>query len=71
MTKAAKPIKKIPITENGPGVHITTKSGKVYIVSWNKERHKFTLWHKSESGYEKIAVANAPTDLYSLVDMKN
>lgn len=71
MAKATKPVKKIPATENGPGVHILTKSRKSYVVSWNKDKHKFTLWHETDAGYEKMATANSPTDLYPLVDMQS
>ena len=58
-------IKQIPKTENGPSVHCNGKF--TYIVSQNLNKMKFTLWKKLEDGYEKIATANSPLDLYEKI----
>ena len=58
-----KIVKKIPSTENGPGVHCTTSSGQIYIISQCLEKGRFTLWHKVEDGFAQIAIAKSPLDL--------
>lgn len=62
-----KIVKKIPVSENGPGVLCTTKGGKQYKISQNTEKMKFTLWKVMENGFVKIATANSPLDLDELV----
>ena len=57
-------VKKLPKTETGHGVQYTTESGNVYVISNDPIKRKFTLWLKSENGYEKISTANSPIDLY-------
>lgn len=59
----AKIVKKISSTENGPGVHCTTKSGQVYLITQCLEKHRFTLWHEVEGGYEQLGTAKSPLDL--------
>lgn len=66
-----KVVKSIPASENGPGVRMKTRSGAEYIVSMNRDKRKFTLWRCTDAGYEKMSVANAPTDLYQLVDLES
>lgn len=58
-----KIVKKIPTSDNGPGVSCTTKGGKHYQISQNVEKLKFTLWKVVEGGFVKIATASSPLDL--------
>ena len=60
---AEKTVKKIPASDNGPGVSCTTKGGNHYQISQNVEKMKFTLWKVVEGGFMKIATANSPLDL--------
>jgi len=62
-----KIVKKIPSSENGPGVSCTTKNGLNYQISQNLEKMKFTLWKVTENGFIKIATANSPLDLDDLI----
>ncbi len=62
-----KIVKKIPSSENGPRVFCTTTSGREYFVTQCRERMRFTLWHKSEYGYEQIVAAKSPLDLYDKI----
>ena len=62
-----KIVKKIPSTENGPGVHCTTLSGDIYIISQCVEKCRFTLWHKVEGGFVQIATAKSPLDLDDMI----
>ena len=59
----SKVVKKIPTSENGPGVHCTTKSGSEYFITQCLEKARFTLWHKSKDGYEQLATAKSPLEL--------
>lgn len=56
-------VKKIPTTENGARVHCTTESGEEYYITQCRERFRFTLWHKVDSGYEEVATAKDPVSL--------
>lgn len=67
-TTSSRMIKKIPISENGMGVLCKTKSGKEYRISQNIERRKHILWRKVDDGFEKIATAESPYDLYPMID---
>lgn len=60
-------VKKIPSTENGPGVHCTTKGGQEYYVTQCLEKKRFTLWHKVDSGYEQLGTAKSPLELYEKI----
>lgn len=62
-----KTVKKIPSSENGPGVSCTTKNGQHYQISQNLEKMKFTLWKVTENGFIKIATANSPLNLDDLI----
>lgn len=62
--KDAKIVKKLPATENGPGVLCKTKSGQEYTVSWCLEKMRFTLWRKVDGGYQQLGTAKSPLDLY-------
>lgn len=62
-----KTIKKIPVSDSGPGVLCTTKGGNHYQIGQNVEKMKFTLWKVVESGFVKIATANSPLDLDEFV----
>lgn len=66
--KSAKTVKKLPAADYGPGVLCTTKSGRQFQITQNPEKRKFTLWAVVDGGYDKIAMANSPTDLYSKID---
>ena len=59
---------KIPVSENGHGVICNTLSGKKYYISQNLDKHKHTLWQCVEGGYQKIASADSPYDLYKLIE---
>lgn len=65
--KETKIAKKLPASDYGNGVLCRTKSGKEYQISHNPEKHKMTLWKITEGGYEKLAVADSPYDLYPLI----
>lgn len=58
-----KVMKKIPSTENGPGVHCTTKEGQAYHITQCLERKRFTLWHEVNEGYEQLGTAKSPSEL--------
>lgn len=62
-----KIVKKIPTSDNGPGVSCTTKSGQHYQISQNVEKVKFTLWKIVEGGFVKLATANSPLDFDDLI----
>lgn len=62
-SSSAKIVKKIPISENGPGVHCITASKQEYFITQCLEKVRFTLWHKVEEGFEQIATAKSPLDL--------
>ena len=66
--KERKVVKKIPASDCGTGVLCKTRSGKEYRIYQNPEKHKHTLWRIVDSGFEKIATADSPYDLYPLVD---
>lgn len=55
-----KVVKKFPASENGPGVHCTTTSGQVFIITQCLEKMRFTLWRQVEGGYEKLDTAKSP-----------
>ena len=57
-------VKQIPKSDNGYGVQYTTASGTVYKISHNPLKNKFTLWKPVENGYEKLATADNPYNLY-------
>lgn len=63
-----KIVKKIPASENGTGVLCKTKSGKEYQISQNTDKGKHTLWRKVDGGFEKVATAGSPYDLYPMID---
>ena len=65
--KERKVVKKIPASDCGTGVLCKTRSGKEYCISQNPEKHKHTLWCIVDGGFEKIATAYIPYDLYHLV----
>lgn len=65
-----KTVKKIPSSENGSSVTCTTKSGKVYLITQNRERQRFTLWQQTKTGYTQIATAKSPLDLEDKVPWK-
>lgn len=58
--KTTKTVKKIPSSENGPSITCTTKSGKIYLVTQNKERQRFTLWQQMKDGFRQISTAKSP-----------
>lgn len=70
--KTKKTVKNIPSSESGSSVLCKTKNGTEYTVSQNpiKERLRFSLWKHTKGSYEKIATAESPTDLYSLIEWK-
>lgn len=63
----ARTVKKLPPSENGPGVLCTTTTGQQYQISQNIEKMRFTLWRVVNGGYVKMATANSPFDLEDLV----
>lgn len=60
-------VKKIPASENGPGVECKTAEGIIYIISQCYAPRRFTLWEKKTGGYEKLATASTPTELYEKI----
>lgn len=58
-----KIVKRIPVSENGAGVHCITTSGQEYFITQCKEKMRFTLWKKIDEGYEQITTAKSPIDL--------
>lgn len=63
-------VKKLPITERGYGVRCVTKSGRIFIISHNPEKNRFTLWEESNGQYANIAIAKSPKELYAKVPWK-
>lgn len=66
--KESKAVKKLPTADCGRGVLCRTRSGKEYCISQNPEKHRHTLWRIVDGGYEKMASADSPYDLYPLID---
>lgn len=60
-------VKKIPESENGPGVKVTTRSKDIYHVSQRLAPLQFTLWKEVPGGFEKVATAKSPLDLYEII----
>ena len=60
-------VRKIPSSENGLGVHCTTKCGQEFQISQNNEKKKHTLWKIVPGGFEKIATGDSPYDLYDKI----
>lgn len=67
-TKSSKVVKKIPPSECGTGVVCKTQSGKIYKITQNPDKGKHTLWKPLDDGYEKLATADSPYDLYEKID---
>lgn len=60
-------VKKLPASEVGASVTHTTADGTVYHVSQNPVAapgKRFTLWKIVPGGYEKLAAADDPYELY-------
>ncbi len=60
--------KTLPSSENGTGVTCPTNTGQQYYISQNKEKGKHTLWRIVAEGYQKVATADSPYDLYDKID---
>lgn len=58
----------IPSSENGSGVLYTAMSGQKYNISQNLDKRKHTLWKHVEGGYQRVAVADSPYDLYEQIN---
>ena len=58
----------IPSSENGYGVHYIALSGQKYYISQNLDKRKHTLWKHVEGGYQRIAVADSPYELYEEIN---
>lgn len=65
-------VKSLPKTEDGNGILCKTHTAFDYQISQNtsKKKNRFTLWKILEDGYEKVASADTPQDLYPLVPWK-
>lgn len=63
----SKIIKTIPNTENGTTVTNTTLSGDKYLITRCLEKQRFTLWKILSEGYEKLATATSPLELYNKI----
>lgn len=65
-------VKSLPKTEDGHGILCKTHTAFDYQISQNtsKKKNRFTLWKILENGYEKVASADTPQDLYPLVPWK-
>lgn len=59
--------KKIPESENGPGVRCQTTSGQEYLISQCMAPRRFTLWKKVSGGYEKELTGQSPIELYDKI----
>lgn len=57
-------VKSIPASEDGQSVRCKTKSGKVYLITQNHGKMRFTLWRVLDDGFEKLTTGNSPYDLY-------
>lgn len=66
--KPSKVVKKLPLSETGPGVHYIAKSRKEYCISQSLEKMRFTLWRIVPGGYEKMATSDNPCNLYQLAE---
>ena len=64
--KESKVVKKLPLSDSGPGVVCNGKY--VYIISQDLKKQRFTLWKKIDEGYEKIASSDSPMKLYDKVE---
>ena len=64
--EAGKIVKKLPSSETGRSVHYTSKSRQEFEITQNPEKSKFTLW--KVVGFEKVATADSPYDLYPLAE---
>lgn len=59
--------KTIPQTENGPRVRCLINDTE-WLVTWNKNTDKHTLWLCNNGEYEKITTKNSPLELYDIID---
>lgn len=66
--------KKLPASEDAPGVICRTKFGKEYRITQARfasgMENRFTLWEVLDNGYRKIAVEPSPFPLYDIVKWK-
>ena len=63
--------KNFPASEVGPGVRCRTSSGAEYLIFQSPGKRRHTLWKAAEGGYEKIASADSPVDLYDRIDWES
>ena len=59
--------KRLPAGDTGPTYTYTNAQGEEYVITWCYTPKRFTLWKKMSDGYEKMATAQAPTELYSRI----
>lgn len=64
---SSKIVKSIPSSENGTMVTNTTMSKQQYLITHCVDKQRFTLWKVLSEGYEKIATATTPFDLYDKI----
>lgn len=60
-------IKSIPATESGNQTECKTKSGKVYLITNNPLKEKFTLWEVLDNGYKKLSVSSNPLEFDEVI----
>ena len=64
---ALKTVKRIPGTENGSGVRCMTTSGREFLITQCLNTGTHTLWRTAADGYDKLASAKSPFDLYPMI----
>ena len=60
-------VKSIPSSESGHQTECITKSGKVYIISNNPLKSKYTLWEVLENGYRRLCSSENPLEFDSII----
>ena len=64
---SSKLVKELPKSENGGSTLCRTVSGQEYVISYNSDKMKATLWKKTSEGLEKISTANSPLDFNTVI----
>lgn len=65
---SSKIIKTIPASETG--ARTTCLNGE-YLITENQLKAQFTLWRRSDDGFEKIKTSDNPLDFDKIIPWNN
>lgn len=71
---SSKIVKTIPASETGTRTTCFTKpnnSGEKYLITHNPLKAQFTLWRRSDDGFEKIKTSDNPLDFDKIIPWNN